>query len=516
MQRWLRFSVSLMIACFGLIVIGRALVTYAQPDNRRGVVETRSSFSSTPNFPNCRFGVGGGTQAFSVTALNIGWSMDWQTQLNPPHPNGAEYFQVVTIKPAPGGSYVFTPPTATLHAILDQNPGATWLIGNEPDSPAQDKLRPELYAQAYHQLYYLIKQRDASAQVAAGNIVQPTPLRMLYLDRVLSYYQKTYGEWLPADVWSIHSYILREIDNADPEAVPNGSLEVWGAYIPPGITATRGMLYTYSQMFDPAIFRQRLLDFRAWMRNRGYGDKPLYITEFGTLFPYIPYNADDVGPFNFVDENGVEMDEARSTKFMTETFNVLRSLTDTTQGYVPDANRVVQRWLWYSLSDTSFGGPLFDPTTHVRRPLGDVFADYTAAIPPEVDLVAVRVRAESLGVVSSSEPHTVTLKAVVANSGNVSVTSPITVAFYAGQPLTGTLIDSRVITSPLNGCGTIVEVSVAWTDVMMGVYPVYVTVQGTGLVSETTLANNVVTGQVMLVPPRLYLPVILKTYPWTP
>ncbi len=118
--------------------------------------------------------------------------------------------------------------------------------------------------------------------------------------------------------------------------------------------------------------------------------------------------------------------------------------------------------------------------------------------------------------VSSSEPHTVTLKAVVANSGNVSVTSPITVAFYAGQPLTGTLIDSRVITSPLNGCGTIVEVSVAWTDLMMGVYPVYVTVQGTGLVSETTLANNVVTGQVMLVPPRLYLPVILKTYPWTP
>ncbi len=63
MQRWLRFSVSLMIACFGLIVIGRALVTYAQLDNRRGVVETRSSFSSTPNFPNCRFGVGGDTQA---------------------------------------------------------------------------------------------------------------------------------------------------------------------------------------------------------------------------------------------------------------------------------------------------------------------------------------------------------------------------------------------------------------------------------------------------------------------
>ena len=438
--------------------------------------------------------------------------MDWQTRVNPSHPNGAEYFQLVTIKPAPGGSYVFTPPTATLHAIMDQNPGATWLIGNEPDSPVQDKLRPEIYAQAYHQLYYLIKQHDASAQVAAGNIVQPTPLRMLYLDRVLSYYQKTYKEWLPADVWSIHSYILRELDPADPEAIPNGPLEVWGAYIPPGITATRGMLYTYSQMFDPAIFRQRLLDFRAWMRIRGYGDKPLYITEYGTLFPYPPYDTD-----YYVDEFNVPMTEARSATFMTQTFNVLRQLTDAMVGYAPDANRVVQRWLWYSVSDVTFGGPLFDPiTTTFRRPLGDVFANYTNAIAPEVDLLAVRVRAEPQGLVTSSEPHTVTLKAVVANDGNVSVTSPITVAFYSGQPLTGTLIDSRVITLPLQGCGTTAEVSVAWTNLMTGVYPIYATVQGTGLISETTLANNVVTGQVVLVPPQLYLPVILKTYPWTP
>jgi len=41
-------------------------------------------------------------------------------------------------------------------------------------------------------------------------------------------------------------------------------------------------------------------------------------------------------------------------------------------------------------------------------------------------------------------------------------------------------------------------------------------VKGAGFISETTLANNVVTGQVVLVPPQLYLPVILKTYPWMP
>lgn len=510
-QLFPRLGASVLLALIGLALVN--IVTTPLVEGRR----LRESPSDSPvslsgaSYPNCRFGVGGGVQAYSVTALNIGWSMDWQTQLNPPRPNGAEYFQVVRIKPAPGGSYVFTPPTATLHATIEQNPGATWLIGNEPDSPAQDKLRPELYAQAYHQLYYLIKQHDASAQVAAGNIVQPTLLRMLYLDRVLSYYHKTYGEWLPADVWTVHSYILREIDPADPQAIPNGSLEVWGAYIPPGITATRGMLYTYSQMFDPAIFRQRLLDFRAWMRSRGYGDKPLYITEFGTLFPYPPYDTE-----YYVDEFNIPMTEARSATFMTQTFNVLRQLTDVTVGYAPDANRVVQRWLWYSLDDVSFGGPLFDPTTHLRRPLGDVFANYTNAIAPETDLVAVSVKAQPQGPVISSVAHTVTLKAALSNSGNVSVTAPLTVAFYAGQPLAGTLIDSQVITFPLNGCGTTTEISVTWANLITGVYPIYVTVTGGGLISETTLVNNVVTGQVVLVPPRLYLPVILKTHPWTP
>ena len=512
----LRISASALLALIGLALVSTVMTPRVEGRRLHEPLSDSPVSLSGAAYPNCRFGVGGSTQAYSVTALNIGWSMDWLTQLNPPQPNGAEYFQVVRIKPAAGGSYVFTPPTATLQAIIDQNPGATWLIGNEPDSPAQDKLRPELYAQAYHQLYYLIKQRDASAQVAAGNIVQPTPLRMLYLDRVLSYYQRAYGERLPADMWSVHSYILRELDPADPEAVPNGPLEVWGAYIPPGITATRGMLYTYSQMFDPAIFRQRLLDFRAWMRDRGYGDKPLYITEFGTLFPYIPYNADEAGPFNFVDEYGVEMDEARSATFMTKTFNVLRQLTDATVGFAPDADRVVQRWLWYSVSDVSFGGPLFDPTTYVRRPLGDVFANYTSAIARETDLVAVSVKAESQSPVISGERHTVTLKAIIANSGNVSVTPPITVAFYAGHPLTGTLIDSRVMTFPLNGCGTTAEVSATWTNLVTGVYPIYVTVKGAGFISETTLANNVVTGQVVLVPPQLYLPVILKTYPWMP
>ncbi len=71
-----------------------------------------------------------------------------------------------------------------LGPVVEANPGVIWLIGNEPDCIWQDNVRPEEYARIYHDLYAFIKSRDASSQVAAGGIVQPTPLRLEYLNRV--------------------------------------------------------------------------------------------------------------------------------------------------------------------------------------------------------------------------------------------------------------------------------------------------------------------------------------------
>jgi len=96
-----------------------------------------------------------------------------------------------------------------------------------PDSPVQDNLLPELYARAYHHLYTLIKGYDATARIGAGGIVQPTPLRFQYLDRVLAAYRAAYRQTLPADLWNVHSYILREITADDP----------WSSVIPPSTGA---------------------------------------------------------------------------------------------------------------------------------------------------------------------------------------------------------------------------------------------------------------------------------------
>jgi len=484
---------------------------YADPaDNVPSTTRAARSFDA--NYPNCRFGVGGDVEGYDVTSLNIGWHLNFGSQSNPPHPNGAEYIQVIRLAPTVGG-YVFIPTTSTLYLIMDQNPGSTWLIGNEPDSPWQDKLTPETYARAYHHLYYLIKQHDPSAKIGAGAIVQPTPLRFQYLDRVWNAYHQYYGEWLPADLWNIHSYILREIDASDPEAYPNGPYGVWGAYIPPGITATRGILYNESDMFSLAIFEQRLVDMRRWMADHGQRDKPLYITEYGELFPYPP----DISGDPYVDEKGVPITEERVMSFMTGTFGILLNKSDPLIGHPADANRLVQRWLWYSVSDTTFGGALFDPVSHQRRPLGNMFYTYTHVITPAVDLLAVRVEAIPAAISDTGQLQTVTLKATISNIGNISIAQPITVAFYAGQPPGGTLIGSmQVITANLSGCAATTSVSVTWPGLGAGAHTMYIWVDPEDVIGEASESNNVITGFALIATQRIFLPIITKAYSSTP
>ncbi|MEZ4661306.1 MAG: hypothetical protein R2911_27465 [Caldilineaceae bacterium] len=86
---------------------------------------------------------------------------------------------------------------ATLDAIVgpvvDAHPGDLWILGNEPDRDTQDGRTPDAYAEFYHAVYTFLKARDPTAQVAIGGVVQATPLRLRYLDMVLSAYQALWG-----------------------------------------------------------------------------------------------------------------------------------------------------------------------------------------------------------------------------------------------------------------------------------------------------------------------------------
>jgi hypothetical protein len=505
-QPVIRLSSALMFSALGLLAL---LISFTLAQPARSISAPApgdlAAVAASQAYPNCRFGVAQiGQTGSNGAALNAGWYLDWHTTITPARPNNAEYYQVVRIKTAIGG-FTFTPPTETLRAAALANPGAVWLIGNEPDSPVQDNLLPELYARAYQHLYTLIKSYDATARIGAGGIVQPTPLRFQYLDRVLAAYRAYYHQALPADLWNIHSYILREITYDDPEAVNNGGpYEVWGAGVPPGIAVTRGELYTYSQMFSLPIFRQRLIDFRSWMARNGYRDVPLVLTEFGTLFPYPPYIDGDP----YLDENGLPMTEARTAVFMTGTFGVLRTLNDASLGVRTDGGRLVQRWAWYSTNDPTYGGILFYTSTHTLNPLGQLFAAYTGQITPAVDLYPV---VDPLAAPWGGAPLTVTLKAVIANQGNISASHAITVTFYSGSTSSGSPIGKVVIPAGvLPGCGGALQVNLAWPLSTPGLHPFSAKVEAAAADREINLSNNAAAASVLLSAARVFLPMITR------
>jgi hypothetical protein len=312
----------------------------------------------------------------------------------------------------------YSPDLATLGTIIDNNPGSLWLVGNEPDCIWQGNSLPSDYAVVYHELYSFIKSRDPSAQIAIGGIVQPTPLRLQYLDMVLAAYQSLYGEMMPVDVWNIHNMILRE---------ERGS---WGCDIPPGIDADQGMLYEIQDNDDIEIFKQQIVAFRQWMKEKGERDKPLIISEYGVLMPAV---------YGF--------DYARVKAFMYASFDYLTTATNGSLGYPADGNKLVQRWVWYSLNDDDFEGwpshhHLFDPETRQITQLGTDYANYTS----QGRFAVIRIDPTSSCVTC---PRTVTVQIKVkAGTGQVD-TAEVHLAFDPTQLQVVNVIGGSGAGSPL-------------------------------------------------------------------
>jgi hypothetical protein len=318
-----------------------------------------------PLYPNPldRFGAGvhqafGPITNFDVGSLHLGWYLDWDVQYSPARPGGVEYAQLVWI--SEGRSMV---PPGDLWVIARANPGALWIIGNEPECISQGNSTPEQYAEVYQELHTLIKSQDPSAQVAIGGVVQPTGLRLKWLDKVLDHYLATFGHPMPVDVWNMHNMILPEVRDQ------------WGCGIPRGLDDAEGRLYAVEDNDSLDYFVQHVLDFRRWMRDHGQRNKPLIISEYGVLMPA---------------EHAFTAD--RVNRYMNATFDYLLAARDDELGYPADENRLVQRWLWYSLNDRpwdpesgeGYNGALFDHR-HLQYPgvltaHGENWRRYTAAL----------------------------------------------------------------------------------------------------------------------------------------
>ena len=283
---------------------------------------------------------------FDISQLGVGWYLHGLG--GDPPPEGTDFLYLI---PVQGDTVV--PPLEYLRDFIAQRPGSIWQVGNEPDVPWQSNSTPEQYARVYRQLYMLVKQVDPTATLAAGAISQPTPLRRQYLDQILAEYQRQFQETMPVDVWAIHAAVLRE------------ERDTWGVDIPPGLPDAVGQLVEVQDNDRLDLLQQQLVDLRTWMRDEGYQDRPLIVTEFSILMPFT-----------------YGYDTQRVATFMTGAMDFMRTAADLEVGYPADEYRLVQRWAWYSVvADDYPTGNLFDPRTGQLTALGRIFADYTQVIP---------------------------------------------------------------------------------------------------------------------------------------
>jgi len=335
------------------------LVPTARPLSERVDLNTTppapTSISRAPIPANARqrFGIGVPFPPLPEGAadeLTVGWYLAWRVLESPVRPNGSDFWQMIRLS-----EQGFWPDEATIRRVAQAQPGTTWLIGNEPDVIWQDNVIPARYADLYHQLYRLLKEVDPTCRVAIGGVTQPTPLRLRYLDEVLSTYEQRYGTPMPVDVWNVHNFILPE------------KRDSWGVDIPPGLEVDEGVLYDLEDHDDLEIFKQQLIDFRRWLAERGQQEKPLIVSEYGILMP-----AD----YGFGPE--------RVARFLSGTYDFMLTAADERSGYPADEYRLVQAWAWYSLSDNRYPtGNLIDFESGALTPLGRVHQQFVAHLPKD-------------------------------------------------------------------------------------------------------------------------------------
>jgi len=326
----------------------------------------------------------------AIASLQAGFYGHWLVEKEPHRPNDMAYVQMVGMRQrvaCVGGAtdtgdrnqcpYVtphafdYTVSQSAIVEVAQANPGSTWLLGNEPDRFSQDEMLPESYAQAYHELYQWIKAADPTAQVANAGVVQPTPLRLQYLERVWNAYQTLYGQEMPVDIWNVHNFILSE-HRYD-----------YGAGIPPGLSEDEGrVLASDMDHVNMDIFKQQIRDFRAWMKDHGQQEKPLIISEYGVLYWHCTEHVDAEQTICAEGKNLYDAELVRN--FMLDTFDFFLNTQDCAIGYAADDCRLVQRWMWYALNDD--GTQTFNPYMHLYNydsntlsESGMAFQNYVAA-----------------------------------------------------------------------------------------------------------------------------------------
>ena len=540
-RRWPRQRTQLGVVLFSLLATLAVSVPYGGAYFRQEEQAESTGTALPPpsladhTFPNCRFGIAATGDEMSqfdiISNLNAGWHLDFVAALGDPGPPEAEYAPMVRLNQdwtgsgecGPDYGYWANPPLTAggLGARVDGNPGALWIVGNEPDRVGQDGVCPQQYADAYHDVYHFIKERDPTATCAVGGLVGVTPGRIQYLEIVWDTYVEKYDTPMPVDVWTMHIYVLSETGLGDAHIALGTDSNI---AIPYNADCDDPGSLCHAEHDDIDLFVEQVVRMREWMKQHGERDKPLLLAPFGLLKPYhweggvcsqetCPSEGDPPGCF--CDEKRETFHPARVADFMEGTFNYILTATHPALGYPVDGHRLVQQWLWYTLATPALDGVahasnLADRDDGFALTLqGQRWRNYVKAVAPAVNLFPVRVPPAHERAPDGTGPVTITLSAEVMNNGNTAVSGPVTVTFYSDAGLTEE-IGSTIFTN-LGGCARRVAlVTTAWENLSSGIHSFWVKVDSTEDIAETDETDNVMQGLATVDLCCIHLPLILR------
>ncbi len=499
---------------------------------------------------NCRYGVGYvpslPTSLAWVPTLDAGWYVNFSASTWGQTVHSASFAPVIRIRQEilAGGArtdnYTVTPPLAFsfrneqggvqagLGRLVSSNPGHYWLVGNEVDvnNFVQDNTMPQVYARAYHDIYTYIKKIDPTAKVAIAGLSMMTPGRLQYLSIVWDTYRSIYGQYMPVDIWNMHLYILEERNDADPLGYGDGKVALGTDPALAKLTSARNPalcpalgaadtaandprldVHCRSEHDSVRIFREQVVAMRQWMKERGQQNKPLIISEFGLLYPYV---KDDNGQWFLLDEHGQPFAPARVTKYLRDTIAYLETAKDPNLGYPADGNRLVQQWLWFSIVtgpetsggssnlinwDTFQGMTPGDPAALTM--MGQAFQQAANASENWTNL-AGGVGQNVVTLARSNNKGSALLTASFRNTGTLSAIAPIKVTFYSDQALTkeiGSVVYDPSVRGAVTGCAwdgrNGEQASVMWNNLSVGTHNYWAKIDTLNAVAETREDDNV-------------------------
>jgi hypothetical protein len=348
-------------------------------------------------------------------------------------------------------------------------------------------------------------------------LVQVTPGRLQYLDKVWNAYLQAFGKPIPVDAWTMHVYVLPEVlsDGITPNGIANVALGTNPALGKRGangnaVLCSEDDVYCYAEHDDVSIFAEQVKAMRQWMADHGQKEKPLLLTEYSILYPYV---IDQGGTCFLSDEFGQCFTPERVNSYMTQTFDYLNNqAVDGALGYSMDGNRLVQQYMWFSVyvDENSEGrvSNLVENDLVTLTLLGQNFKDHVASETPTSNLIVDQVRnvdalASPTGMANA--PLSVTFR----NNGNTKIGEPFTVTFYEDAALTQAIASVDVV-NDVFGCASKPYVATAvWSDLAPGIHKYWVKVDSGNLIDETPGdEDNVGSATVRVVENGAFMPAV--------